>query len=130
MTVCGELPSFIISLLMIDQPFFGRKNSITIFFLSGSIFHLLFGLSSLQIMSSVARFFMKDAFQVIDPLTTESYDTTIRSKGYGFCSGLSRVGAVVMPYIVFPLNDWNPKSVYFLFSFVMFLAALVVWGSI
>ena len=81
-------------------------------------------------MSSVARFFMKDAFQVIDPLTTESYDTTIRSKGYGFCSGLSRVGAVVMPYIVFPLNDWNPKSVYFLFSFVMFLAALVVWGSI
>lgn len=104
LTVSGEIPSFIISLLMIDQPLFGRKNSILIFFLSGSFFHLLFGISSLQVMSSIARFFMKDVFQIIDPLTTESYDTSIRSKGYGFCAGLSRIGAVIMPYIVFPLN--------------------------
>jgi len=81
-------------------------------------------------MASIARFFMKDVFQIIDPLTTESYETKIRIKGYGFCAASSRLGAVLMPYIIIPLDRWKQQSVYYLFSGLMLIAGLIVWSSV
>ena len=130
LTVLGQLPSFIISLLLIDRVQFGRKYSILLFFLGGSAFHLSFAITSIVFMGSIARFFMKDVFQIIDPLTTESYETKIRIKGYGFCAASSRLGAVLMPYIAIPLDAWNQQSVYYVFSGLMLIASLIVWRSV
>lgn len=58
---------------MIDHIKFGRKNSLAIFFVSAGLFHGLFALTKLTVMGSVARFFMKDVFQILYPITTESF---------------------------------------------------------
>jgi putative MFS transporter len=104
LTVFGEIPSLILTMFMIDHPFFGRKNSLVALFMAAAIFHIVFGLTALTIAGAMARFFMKGAFQVIYPLTTESYETRIRTKGFGFCSGFGSIGSVLMPFILIPLD--------------------------
>jgi hypothetical protein len=81
-------------------------------------------------MGSIARFFMKDVYQIIDPLITESYETGTRIKGYGFCAAMGRIGAVLMPYVVIPLDLWNQQSVYYLFGVLMLIAGGIVWFSV
>lgn len=69
-TVLGEAPALIVSFLMIDRPYFGRKRSLIIFFfLSGITFSVL-AIKSMTFVSSVCRFFMKLCFQMLYPLTT------------------------------------------------------------
>ena len=69
-TVFGELPSLLLTLFMIDHPKYGRKNSLAIFFAGATIFHLMFAFTSFTTMGSIARFFMKDVFSILYPLTT------------------------------------------------------------
>jgi len=69
-TVMGEAPSFLVSLLLIDRPNFGRKNSLKYFFLLSAVAHLLFALFPITLFSSIARFFMKMCFQMLYPCTT------------------------------------------------------------
>jgi MFS transporter, putative metabolite:H+ symporter len=124
------MPSLFLTMFMIDHPLFGRKNSLVIFFLAAGIFHLIFGLTAVTIIGSVARFFMKDVFQVIYPLTTESFETRIRTKGFGFCSGFGRVGAILMPFILIPLDEWKQSSVYVIFAVISGIAGLIAWKMI
>ena len=49
----------------------------------------------------------------------------MRAKGFGFCSACGRIGAIVMPFIIFPLNDWIKGSVYICFSLMFFVAGIV-----
>lgn len=129
-TVFGEMPSLLLTMFMIDHPLFGRKNSLVVFFLAAGLFHLLFGLTALTAIGSIARFFMKDVFQVIYPLTTESFETRIRTKGFGFSSGCGRLGAILMPFILIPLDQWKQSSVYILFAVISGVAGLVAWKHI
>ena len=69
-TVFGELPSLFLTLFMIDHPKYGRKNSLFIFFAGAAIFHLFFAFTAFTSMGSIARFFMKDVFSILYPLTT------------------------------------------------------------
>jgi hypothetical protein len=77
----------------------------------------------LVFLGSLARFFMKDVFQILYPLTTESFDTRTRTKGFGACSGGGRIGAIVMPFVVMPLDGWHRGSVYVLFAGLSVVAA-------
>lgn len=117
------MPSLLLTMFMVDHPYFGRKNSLIFFFMGAGVFHLLFALSALTVMGSVARFFMKDVFQVIYPLTTESFETKIRTKGFGFCSGFGRMGAILMPFVLMPMDNWKQSSVYILFFVLSMLAS-------
>jgi len=125
-TVVGEIPCIFVSLFLVDNIIFGRKRSLVIFNLFGSISHLLFSFTHSVIIGSISNFFMKNVFLIVDPLTTETYSTRIRMKGYNFCAGLGKLGSVVMPYIVFPLDEWNRSSVYILLSLLMLLEGLTV----
>ena len=69
---------------------------------------------------------MKNVFIVGEVMTAEIFDTRVRMWGYNFCSGIGKMGAVVMPYIVFSLDEWCKASVYILLSTLMFSAALIV----
>lgn len=81
-------------------------------------------------MGSIARFFMKDVFQVLYPLTTESFKTKFRAKGFGFCSGSGRIGSIIMPFILIPLDTWNRGSVYFLFMILCLIASIICWKMV
>jgi putative MFS transporter len=91
----------------VDRPGFGRKRSLTVFFGFSGLLHLLFTISPLTLFSSVSRFFMKLCFQMLYPFTTESFGTLNRTIGFGFCSATGRIGATVMPYIIFPLLEYG-----------------------
>jgi hypothetical protein len=127
LTVLGELPSFLVPVLLIDRPEFGRKHSIMLFYFLGGLFYLLFAVSRQTLMGTAALFFIKDVIQVLHPLTTESYETKMRLKGYSFCVAMGKLGPVIMPYIVIPLDEWNQASVYVLFSVLMLIAGVIVW---
>jgi hypothetical protein len=115
---------------LIDRPNFGRKNSLTYFFIGAAVCHLSYSFSSFTFFASLSRFFMKDVYQILYPLSTESFETKIRTKGFGFCSGFGRLATVVMPFILFPLDDWSPKSVYITFAILCFLAGYLVFTII
>ena len=127
-TVFGEIPSLLVSFYLIDHPDFGRKKSLIYFFLGAALSHFLFAGTGLTVIGSIARFFMKDVFQILYPLTTESFDTRLRTKGFGFCSGMGRVGSIVMPFVTIPMDRWKRGSVYILFGVFSLLAAGV--GSV
>ena len=129
-TVLGEAPSLLVSLCLIDHPSFGRRNSLIYFFIGASIFHFGFALTQGVITAFLARFFMKMVFQIIYPLTTESFQTKMRTKGFGFCSGVGRMGAILMPFILIPLDKWNRASVYLLFCILSILAAWISYKLI
>jgi hypothetical protein len=69
---------------------------------------------------------MKNVFLALDPLTTETFETRLRMRGYSFCSGMGRLGAVVMPYIVFALDEKSKAAVYLLLSSLMLAGTVTV----
>jgi hypothetical protein len=103
LTILGEIPSFIITVYLIDKQNFGRKNSLIYFFVFCSICHFLFVVHPAIVFTSFAGFFMKMCFQMLYPCTTESYGTLNRTMGFGFNSAVGRLGATVVPYIILPL---------------------------
>lgn len=124
LTILGEAPTLLVSLYLVDRPGFGRKRSLTIFFGLAGTMHLLFSIVQLTLFSSAARFFMKLCFMMLYPFTTESYGTLNRTIGFGFCSAMGRVGATIMPYIVFPLLELGNFAVFFSFVAVSALGSL------
>jgi hypothetical protein len=81
-------------------------------------------------MGSIARFFMKDVFQILYPLTTESFDTKLRAKGFGFCSGGGRIGSILMPFVTIPMDQWKRGSVYILFGVLSVIASFISFRMI
>jgi hypothetical protein len=124
-TICGEVPTLIVSLLVVDRPGFGRRQSLTIFFALAGMLHLLYGLKQLTLFLSGGLFFMKLCFQMLIPLTTESYGTLNRTIGFGFCSAMGRVGGIIMPYIVFPLLKLGNYMVFLSFILASVLGMIL-----
>lgn len=63
--------------------------------------------SNLSIFCFFARFFMKECYAMLYPYTTELYPTLLRTIGFGWASGVGRLGSFTMPYIIFPLYNIN-----------------------
>ena len=91
-TVAGEFPSLIISLICIDLKSFGRKSTLTISIaiLSFLNFSAFFSAETgfLPEILSAERFFMKNCFSMLVPLTSELYPTHFRCwLRYGYSHG-------------------------------------------
>lgn len=105
-TILGEAPTIILSMLMVDHKNLGRKNTLSIFFFSAGCFHLLcyfFKLDHIAIFSSIARFCMKISFAMLYPISKEFYPSQLGSMGYAYCSGVGRLGAAAIPFLMFAL---------------------------
>jgi nitrate/nitrite transporter NarK len=68
---------------------------------------------------------MKCAIQLIYPLAAEIFDTKVRTTGFGISSGMGRIGSIIMPFILIPLDMWNQWAVYVLFGILSFLASII-----
>ena len=103
----GELPSLFLNLCLIDREGFGRKNVVIINFVLGGICFVIFSFATITGVASLNRFVIKNLFQMLYPLTTESYSSLNRALGFGFNSGMGRIAITIMPFIVVPLAKWH-----------------------
>ena len=58
------------------------------------------------------------------PLSTELYPTLLRTLGFGWCSGIGRIGAALIPYLIFPLLEVDVYSSFLVFSLCGLIAAI------
>lgn len=118
-TILGEVPVVALSYFLIDNPTFGRRRSICIFAVGSLVAHLLpifSGPALLSLLLFASRFCMKGIFGCVYPLSSEVYPTQFRTIGYGFATGVGRVGACVMPFLVFPLMNINAAADFLFFG--------------
>ena len=128
-TTLGETSSIVLALFLIDNPKFGRKNTIFLGFSISSIacfiaFFEDYGSSMLIPLLTIGRFFAKMCFAVIYPLTAELYPTIIRTLGVGMASSAGRIGSCLMPFISIELFYINSFAPFLLFSLLGGIAAI------
>lgn len=92
-----EIPSGIISIILIEKQLFGRKNLITFSLLLSSVFSFMsyfiwHGKNLFILFTSCSRFFLSISFLVVVPFTLEIYPTKVRVTGIGIASSFSRIG--------------------------------------
>ena len=125
--VAGELPSVILSFILIDLKNFGRKNSLTICCFILGIFNFLaylFGATEFfSTLLSIQRFFLKVSFSMFVPLTSELYPTNYRTVAYGYATSIGRLGATISPYVLLPLLSWNLYLPFVVFGILNMISA-------
>lgn len=89
-----------------------------IFFTAAALLNLSLVYIESVIIIALSRLAMKSVLQILYPFTTESYTTSLRSSGLAFCTGVGRLGSILMPIIVYPLYQID--------SYLVFLAFLAV----
>ena len=72
--------------------------------------------------------FMKAIFQMLYPLTSESYPTCSRSIGFAVNSFFGRFGATLMPFMIYPFYNRYPNSPFLFLALLCFFGALVING--
>jgi len=50
------------------------------------------------------------------PFTAESYPTLMRTIGFGWASGVGRIGSTIIPFIMFSLIEYDVYSSFLLFA--------------
>lgn len=129
LAIVGELPSIFFSLYFIDMKNLGRRNTLTLCVAAlGFLNFVAFNTSTsfLGLIISLERFFMKNCFSMLVPLTSELYPTNYRTIGYGFATGMGRFAATICPYILLPLFYYDAYSSFMLFSI---LCAIATYSS-
>lgn len=112
---------------MIEREKLGRKNSIAIFFFIAALLNFsLIYIESVFIIS-LSRLAMKSVLQILYPFTTESYSTSLRSSGLAFCSGIGRIGSIIMPMLVYPIYQIEP---YFVFVAFMVTSMIGLYSTL
>lgn len=104
-TVLGELPSIVLSMLIVEIPCLGRRNTMAISFFAAAIFHFISYNHSWAYFFS--RFFMKESWAMLYPYSTEIFTTQNRTLGFGSSAAIGRLGAALCPYILIPLYESN-----------------------
>ena len=89
--------------------FFLRMLNFLAFFIGNSDFF--------SILLAILRFFMKNSFNLLVPLTSELYLTNYRTVGYGCATSIT-----ICPYILLSLFVWDVYS-----SFLVFLVMGKKW---
>lgn len=125
--IAGELPSLFLAFYLIDQQNMGRKNSLTWSLLILGVLNVLaFFLGKtdeFSIVLAIQRFFMKNSFSMLVPLTSELYPTNYRTVGYGWATSMGRVAATICPYLLLNLFLWNVFSSFVVFALLCFACA-------
>ena len=123
----GEIPSLLLTYPLIDRDGFGRRKSLILFFLasSGVCLWVVFSISAFSLF--IAKLIIKATFQMINPFSAESYGTRVRSVAYSINSLTGRIGATLMPFLIYPLFDWNSDSPFVFLSVCSLLGALSIY---
>lgn len=130
LSVLAELPSSILTYLLIEVHFLGRKNSMIITFGVTSIFSFIAFKTyntAFLIVATIARFFLNMAFSFIYPFTTEVYPTRIRATGLGVASSFSRIGGMSMPWISIASMKISTTGPFLIYGILSLLAAVCSW---
>jgi hypothetical protein len=69
---------------------------------------------------------MKAIFQMLYPFSSESYPTSARSIGFAVNSFFGRIGSTLMPFIVYPLYNYHPKSPFLILALLCFFGAVAI----
>ena len=101
-TTFGEMCG--IPLLLVFLTYFGRCTICVINFSCGSICFLLFLFISkspwlINVVTFIARMFINSQFSLLYLYTLEVYPTSVRAIAIGSASSMSRVGAMVTPFL-------------------------------
>lgn len=125
--ICGEIPSIFFTVNMIERESIGRKYSLVIFFFLTAIANAALVSYPHILLIALSRLCMKSVIQILYPFTAESYSTPLRSKAFAYCSGIGRMGSILMPMLVYPLYEINIFWVFVAFmglSLIGFSASL------
>ena len=128
-SILFEIPSTFAAYLMIERKGFGRRNSLIISFLLGSVTSIgaySFSWDSFIYFSTATRFFFNMAFIFIYPFTIESYPTHIRATGLGTSSAFSRIGGVLMPWFILLGQKISLTGPFLIFAIMSGIASLAI----
>ena len=112
-----------IAAILIDLKGFGRKNSIVYFCacIGTTAFLAFYDVTShFLFWTLLCKFFITMAMIFAYQLTTEMYDTKIRTTGIGTGIAVGRVGGILMPWVSLGLMNINLLLPFLLFSFLGF----------
>ncbi|XP_071946650.1 synaptic vesicle 2-related protein-like isoform X2 [Antedon mediterranea] len=100
-TTLAEFPGILLTILLIDL--IGRKKTMSLLFFCFAIFTLLVLICTTRTILTIflfcARAFIVGSFQATYVYTPEVYPTSVRAIGLGACSGISRLGAIISPFV-------------------------------
>ena len=114
-----ELIAIIGAASLIENKFFGRKNSMILFYGLTSLVTFIIFLAKEHcfiIFVTFARIFMSMSFIFCLQYTSEVYETKIRITGLGMAIGIGRIGAIIMPWICAEIMQESLYGPFLLFS--------------
>ena len=122
----AEFPGLLITLLLLEVV--GRKSTMAITFAG-------FGISSLCVLAAhsrqaltfflfTARALISGGFQAAYVYTPEVFPTKVRALALGSCSGFSRLGALITPFVSQVLVENNKTLAIFFYAILSILAAI------
>ncbi|KAM3599389.1 uncharacterized protein V6R79_004804 [Siganus canaliculatus] len=101
LTTLAEFPGLLVTLVAVDR--IGRKRSMAMCFFVFSLsilpLYACIGRVALTIFIFIARAFITGGFQVAFVYTPEVFPTEIRALAMGACSTLSKIGALITPFV-------------------------------
>ncbi len=126
------MPAFFVTWIFADHPYFGRRRSLIMSFgcCSFCMAILLFvGYSYLIPLAAVAKFFIGMSFIISYQFTLELYETHNRVTGLGSCSGVGRLGGIIMPIVSIYGSTDNLMFPYIIFGItgmISFIALMTI----
>ncbi|KAL4429721.1 hypothetical protein ABPG74_001407 [Tetrahymena malaccensis] len=125
----AEIPSNILAFYTIENPKFGRKNSMIICYGICSICCILcYFNASLSgfffFLVGCVKFFINFSFCTIFPFTAEVYITALRTTGIGVNNSVCRFGGVIMPWISILLLEVGVTGPFIAFAIISALSAI------
>lgn len=123
----SEIPAYFAALTVIEYKTLGRKNSSVIGYLGGALScFAAYYLTNSYFTTFVylAKFWANATWSIIYPYTTELYPTRFRSTGLGFSSAASRIGGMIMPWIIVETLKNHPKTPFLTFGIACAIGGL------
>ncbi|XP_061553999.1 LOW QUALITY PROTEIN: synaptic vesicle 2-related protein-like [Phycodurus eques] len=126
-TTFAEFPGLVVVLGTVDC--LGRKKSMAlplfIFTLSILPLYACIGRMTLTVFIFIGRAFISGGFQVVYVYTPEVFPTEIRSLAVGTCSAVSKVGALITPFVAQVLLRHSVSLTLTLYCLCSLLAGLM-----
>lgn len=125
-TTIAEFPGCLLTIGIIE--YLGRKWTMILDFGGFVIFVLLMMLcvsrNLIIFFLFAARAFISGAFQAAYVYTPEVYPTSVRAVGLGSCSGMSRLGAIVTPFVAQVMMSSSFHMALIVYAVISLLAAI------